>query len=85
MMRVLILSGIMLLYLNVAGQPTVIPLYKGVAPGSEKWTYTEQIYNAGTENTYVANVSRPTLTVYQPDSTVRSARTAVIVCPGGGF
>ena len=75
-----------LLSLSAQAQQTVIPLYKGPAPGSETWTWSEtendsNMYHAHT----IYNVSKPTLTVYPADSSVWSTGTAVIVCPGGGF
>lgn len=86
MKRNLFLAIVAFSVLSVNAQKTVIPLYSGAAPGSEKWTWSEtendsNIYHAHT----IFNVSRPTLTVYPADSTVWPTGTAVIVCPGGGF
>jgi acetyl esterase/lipase len=71
---------------SVKAQQKVIPLYPGVAPGSEKWTWSEQ---ENANNMYhsnaIFNISKPTLTVYPPDSSHSPTGTAVIVCPGGGF
>jgi acetyl esterase/lipase len=81
-------ASILLLFFTVAikAQQKVIPLYPGVAPGSEKWTWSEQ---ENANNMYhsnaIFNISKPTLTVYPPDSTSAPTGTAVIVCPGGGF
>jgi acetyl esterase/lipase/lysophospholipase L1-like esterase len=66
-------------------QQKVIPLYDGPAPGSESWTWSEQensdnMYHAHT----IYNISKPTITVYTPDSAINTG-TAVIICPGGGF
>jgi len=66
-------------------QQKVIPLYDGPAPGSENWTWSERendsnMYHAHT----IFNVSKPTITVYTPDSALNTG-TAVIICPGGGF
>src|ERR1700709_849477 len=79
---------ILLLLFNVAvkAQQKVIPLYPGVAPGSESWTWSEQ---ENANNMYhsnaIFNISKPTLTVYPPDGSHTPTGTAVIVCPGGGF
>jgi acetyl esterase/lipase len=63
----------------------VLPLYSGSAPGSEPTNYAEAQYFAKTWNTeIVANVTRPTLTVFKP-SPGRSNGTAMVICPGGGF
>jgi acetyl esterase/lipase len=83
-----IISGILwlLFAFSVKAQQKVIPLYPGVAPGSEKWTWSEQ---ENANNMYhsnaIFNISKPTLTVYPPDSSHAPTGTAVIVCPGGGF
>lgn len=67
----------------VSAQPKVVPLYPGVAPGSEQWDWKE----GETANTPIGfriayNVVTPTLTVYQP---VKANGTAVILLPGGGM
>jgi acetyl esterase/lipase/lysophospholipase L1-like esterase len=71
---------------SAVAQQKVIPLYPGAAPDSEKWTWNE---TENSDNMYKAhtifNISRPTLTVYPADTTVKNTGTAVIVCPGGGF
>ena len=86
MKTTLFLAIVCLLSVSAKAQQTVIPLYNGAAPGSEKWTWSESendsnMYHAHT----IYNVSKPTLTVYPADSTVWPTGTAVIVCPGGGF
>lgn len=72
--------------ISVKAQQKVIPLYPGVAPGSESWTWNEQ---ENANNMYhsnaIFNVSKPTLTVYPPDNLHAPTGTAIIVCPGGGF
>jgi dienelactone hydrolase len=57
----------------------VIPLWDGVAPGSEGWTQVEEAAGAT-----VRNVVKPTLTAYPAEPAVANG-TAVIVCPGGAF
>jgi acetyl esterase/lipase len=60
-----------------------IPLYPGVAPGSENWTYPEKA--AGTSDRPQAqNIVRPVL-LYYPVEKSRAVGTAMIVAPGGGF
>src|SRR5436305_6763193 len=60
-----------------------IPLYPGVAPGSEKWSYPEKV--AGTpDNPQAQNVVRPVL-LYYPSEKAKAVGTAMIVAPGGGF
>lgn len=63
----------------------VIPIWPGVAPGSENWTWHEQtVYSPAFHTRVVLNVSRPTLTVYLPEASTANG-AAVLVCPGGGF
>jgi acetyl esterase/lipase len=60
-----------------------IPLYPGVAPGSEKWNYPERA--AGTaERPQAQNIVRPVL-LYYPAEKANAVGTAMIVAPGGGF
>src|SRR3954462_4921690 len=60
-----------------------IPLYPGVAPGSEKWTYPER--TAGTAaRPQAQNSVRPVL-LYSPAEKPSAVGTAMIVAPGGGF
>jgi acetyl esterase/lipase len=86
-MKKLSVSILWLLFtITVTAQQKVIPLYPGVAPGSESWTWGEQ---ESSNNMYhsnaIFNISKPTLTVYPPDSSHAPTGTAIIVCPGGGF
>jgi acetyl esterase/lipase len=63
----------------------VIPLYPGAAPGSAPANYPEKEYFSKVWNTeVVANVSRPTLTVFKPSPELKNG-TATVICPGGGF
>jgi acetyl esterase/lipase len=63
----------------------VIPLYPGTAPGSTQENYPEKEYFSKNWNTeVVANVTKPTLTVFKPSPELRNG-TAVVICPGGGF
>jgi acetyl esterase/lipase len=63
----------------------VIPLYPGTAPGSMPENYPEKEYFSKNWNTeVVANVTKPTLTVFKPSAELRNG-TAVVICPGGGF
>ena len=64
-------------------QPGAIPLYAGVAPGSEGATQVEQWEQA--KNDRVArNVTRPMLTPFLP-AKGKATGAAVIVAPGGGY
>jgi acetyl esterase/lipase len=60
-----------------------IPLYPGVAPGSENWNYPER--SAGTaDRPQAQNIVRPVL-LYYPAEKANAVGTAMIVAPGGGF
>jgi acetyl esterase/lipase len=65
---------------SLSGAKEEIPLYAGVAPGSEKWDYAETEAQ-GKSGPVVRNVVRPTL-LYFPAA--RPVGTAMIVAPGGG-
>lgn len=58
-----------------------IPLYNGAAPGSEAWNWQEQEFKVD-NNTYVVDVSKPSLVVYAPP---KPNGTSIIVAPGGAF
>jgi acetyl esterase/lipase len=61
-----------------------IPLYPGVAPGSEKWDWSERQTASGNGMPMVQNVVKPVLQYY-PAVKSKAVGTAMIVAPGGGF
>lgn len=65
-------------------EPGAIPLYSGVAPGSETSTAVERWNIMGNGQRVVRNVVRPTITPFLPDPK-KATGAAVIVAPGGGF
>jgi predicted peptidase len=66
-------------------QQKVIQLYDGAAPGSESWTWSEAESDSNAmQIKLVYNVSKPTLTVYQPEAG-KANGTAVVIAPGGAF
>lgn len=65
----------------------VIPVWPGVAPGSENWTQKEEtavLPPLAGIGPLVRNITRPTLTVFLP-SPATATGTGIIVCPGGAF
>jgi acetyl esterase/lipase len=64
-------------------EPASIPLYAGVAPGSEGAQQQEQWVGIGNDR-LVRNVTKPTLTPFLP-APGKATGAAVIVAPGGGF
>jgi acetyl esterase/lipase len=68
-------------------QQQVIPVWPGVAPGSENWTQKEDttaLPPLAAGGRLIRNVTQPTLTAFLPNPSIANG-TAVIVCPGGGF
>jgi acetyl esterase/lipase len=67
------------------GAQEVIPLYPGLPPGSTAENYPEKAYFSKTWNTeVVANVTKPSLTVFKPSPSLKNGM-GVVICPGGGF
>jgi acetyl esterase/lipase len=78
----LVLVSVLVLCPSAAATET-IPLWPGVAPGSESWTWSEQQPTSPTEPLrFIHNVVRPTITLFRPQ---KANGTAVLVIPGGGF
>ena len=69
----------------LAAAQQVIPLYPGTPPGSTQENYPEKEYFSKSWNTeVVADVTKPTLTVFEPSPELKNG-TAIVICPGGGF
>jgi acetyl esterase/lipase len=86
MKTLLIRTLCLLLFLApLAAAQDVIPLYSGTAPGSTEENYPEKEYFSKAWNTQVvANVTKPSLTVFKPAPELKNG-TAVVIAPGGGF
>ncbi|HEX5103448.1 MAG TPA: alpha/beta hydrolase [Pirellulaceae bacterium] len=72
-----------------AGEPMVIDLWPGPAPGDVgiEGEETTRIYQSpilGGPTKLITNVTRPALTIYQPPAD-KNTGTAMIICPGGGY
>ena len=82
--KVFVLSGLAVAaWAQLTPPAREIPLYPGVAPGSENWNYPER--TAGTpEKPQAQNIVRPVL-LYYPADKANAVGTAMIVAPGGGF
>ncbi len=66
---------------NLSAQQKEVTLYNGPAPGSESWNWNEAVSDSNVSKTkLVYNVTRPTLTVFAPDS-MSSTGTGVVICP----
>jgi acetyl esterase/lipase len=83
-MQRLVLCGTLLLAAPAAAQvPAEIPLWAGVAPGSEGKTGDEVVETSASGERRITNVHRPSLTPYLP-SRETATGVAVLVIPGGG-
>jgi predicted peptidase len=83
--RILFLGFILFLYGGIIGQSKVIQLYDGPAPGSESWNWNEaENDNNKWQTKVVYNVTRPSLTIFEP-AAGKANGTAVVIAPGGGF
>jgi acetyl esterase/lipase len=78
-MRKLLLTLFLFIATGAQAQTTVIPLWPEGVPNA-KATSGPEVLNGE----LVSHVSQPTLTYY-PAANDRPARTAVIICPGGGY
>jgi len=69
----------------LSAQSVEVPLWPGPAPGSEDWNYPERVTLQPPDSTRrIANVTRPTLTVFLPEPSLSNG-AAIVICPGGGF
>lgn len=68
---------------SAVGQDT-IPLYPGGIPNSKPTPNTEKSEMRENGMQIISNISIPALTVFIPEKP-SSSRTAVIICPGGGY
>jgi acetyl esterase/lipase len=71
-------------HMTKPAEPTAIPLYQGVAPGSEAATQQEAWTLAFGKEQWVRNITRPSLTPFLPKKG-KGNGAAVLVIPGGGF
>ena len=72
-----------------AAEPLVVDLWPGKAPGDagitgqeNSRTYQSPLIGAPTR--LITNVTKPTLTIYQP-AKEKNTGTAMLICPGGGY
>jgi hypothetical protein len=67
MKNIVLLMVLLLISILSQAQQKVIPLYEGIAPGTETWNWTEAVNDNNSWNTKVVyNVTQPSLTVFQP-------------------
>ena len=72
----------------VAKEPLVLDVWPGKAVGDHGKIGPERVRAAAEAPTkdakWVTNVTRPTVSVFQPDAANR-AGVAIVICPGGGY
>jgi acetyl esterase/lipase len=74
-----------LFLVTLAAAQDVIPLPISTGASWNQENYPEKEYFSKIWNTeVVANVTKPSLTVFKPSPELRNG-TAVVICPGGGF
>jgi endo-1,4-beta-xylanase len=66
----------------LAGEPDAIPLWPGVAPGSEGRKEMELVEHGANGERKVSSIHQPSLTAYLPAKD-KATGTAVIIAPGG--
>jgi len=70
------------------GKPVTEPLWAGAAPGSKGVKDNEKVTDRGRGKGHrdrsIANVHKPTITIYLPPKN-KATGTAVVICPGGGY
>ena len=69
--------------IDAPAEPDALPLYSGIAPGSES-AAQQEVWSYFNDQRIVRNVTRPTLTPVLPAKD-KANGSAIIVVPGGGF
>jgi len=76
--------------LAISGEPEIVKLWPGKAPGETKelppegdFTEGGTRFIAGKPIHLITNVSNPELAIYKPDSAINNG-LSIIICPGGG-
>ncbi len=81
-MKQFILLLVLLVSMQLEAQE-VIDLYTSI-PNSKSYEMEEVLTVEDGRIAWIKNVSKPTLTIYLPKEEI-TTRTAVIICPGGGY
>jgi endo-1,4-beta-xylanase len=80
-----LLAAVLLIAATAAAAqtPAEIPLWRGVAPGSEGKTAEETVTRSASGEISVSGIHKPSLTPYLPPKD-KATRAAILVIPGGG-
>ena len=62
----------------------IVDLYPDSIPNSKPYLMKEMVTAENGQISWYRNVSKPTLTIYQPEKEIATG-AAVIICPGGGY
>jgi len=83
-----LLAGVCAAIPAFAAEPLVVDVWPGKAPGDVgiKGEETSRIHQSPLvgPTKLITNVTRPTLTIYQPAKD-KNTGTAMLICPGGGY
>jgi acetyl esterase/lipase len=73
---------------RAAEQPLVLPVWPGAVPGDYGTIGPERVRapsDAPTKDAkWITNVTKPTITVFQPEKE-KNTGAAMVICPGGGY
>jgi acetyl esterase/lipase len=73
---------------RVADDPLVLDVWPGKAAGDHGQIGPERVRAAAEAPTkdakWITNVTRPTISVFRPE-TGKNSRVAIVICPGGGY
>jgi acetyl esterase/lipase len=83
-----LLAGLLMTGPAAAAEPVVVDLWPGKTPGDVgvKGQETSRIHQSPIvgPTKLITNVTKPTLTIYQP-ARDKNTGTAMVICPGGGY
>lgn len=83
-----LLAGLLVTTSAIASKPLVIDVWPGKTPGDVgiKGEETSRIHQSPLvgPTKLITNVTRPTISIYQPPEETNTG-TAMIICPGGGY
>ena len=84
-----LIVGLLVTLTALAAEPLVLDLWPGKTPGDvgitgEEYSRIHQSKILGGPTKLITNVTKPTLTIYQPPKEMNNG-TAMLICPGGGY
>lgn len=67
-----------------ASEPQVLPLWSDSELGIDETISSATHHDRGSNNSWLTDVIRPSLTLYHPDADSNNG-SALVICPGGGY